>query len=52
MINESDKEPTANPKAKDSVFTDLFSDKWYLLELHPVDKATSKKDLMIMTNNY
>ena len=49
MSDEPRIEPTANPKAKDSVFTDLFSDKWYLLELyhalHPEDKVTPEKGL-------
>ena len=48
--------PTAidpNPKAKDSVFTDLFTIPKYLLELyqtlHPEDKTTTEKDLKVVT---
>ena len=46
-------ESTAKRQAKDSVFTDLFSDKKYLLELyqalHPEDTAATQDDLILMT---
>jgi hypothetical protein len=42
-----------NPKAKDSVFTDLFTIPKYLLELyqtlHPEDKTTTEADLKVVT---
>ena len=42
-----------NRKAKDSVFTDLFTIPKYLLELyqtlHPEDKQTTEADLKIVT---
>ena len=46
-------ESTAKRQAKDSVFTDLFSDKRYLLELyqalHPEDTTATEDDLILMT---
>ena len=53
MRSEQNNEPTTNRVAKDSVFTDLFSDKRYLLELyqalHPEDTAATRDDLVLMT---
>ena len=53
MMNPSDNEPVANRLAKDSVFTDLFSDKKYLFELyqalHPEDTTATQSDLILMT---
>ncbi len=53
MRSEQNNEPTANRVAKDSVFTDLFSDKRYLLELyqalHPEDTTATRDDLILMT---
>lgn len=46
-------ETNAKHKAKDSVFTDLFTIPKYLLELyqmlHPEDKTTTEKDLKVIT---
>ena len=53
MTSEPKNEPTAKRLAKDSVFTDLFSNKKYLLELyqalHPEDTTATQNDLIIMT---
>jgi len=46
---------TAKRKIKDSVFTDLFNDKKYLIQLykalHPEDDSVSEDDLTIITLN-
>ncbi len=48
-----DDEPSAKRKAKDSVFTNLFSDLKYTFQLyralHPDDTETVKDDLILMT---
>ncbi len=56
MSDKRNNEPTANRVAKDSVFTDLFSDKRYLLgfyqALHPEDNTTTNAGLMAVTTKY
>ena len=53
MCDASIIKTNANHKAKDSVFTDLFTIPKYLLELyqtlHPEDKTTTEKDLKVIT---